>query len=456
MVQSKGKTSIDILEGNLNKNILLFAIPLAVTGILQQLFNAADVAVVGQFVGEKAMAAVGSNTSIVGLIVNLFVGLSLGCNVVIASLTGSGQTEDISKAVKLSLLLAVLSGVIAAVVGEIVAVPLLQLTSVPSDVFPMAEAYLRIYLIGLPVILLYNFESAIFRSQGDSVTPLIALVISGVLNVGLNLFFVLVCHMTADGVALATVIANTVSSGILFIKLLHSKLPISISNFQIKMDPLLLKKMLIIGLPAGIQSSLFSIANICVQSGVNSLGTEIMAASSAAFNVEIFVYYILNAFGQACTTFTGQNSGAGNYKRCHLIMQHCLGLGTAFTLVISGIILMVGEPVLHIFNSNPEVISSGLIRLKFILYAEILNLLIEIFSGALRGYGLSMGTALISLFAICGLRIFWVFCIFPMHKTFSMLLWCYPLSWALAAMAIAIYYVIKHPRAEQEPKQISA
>jgi len=436
------RNCINMLEGSLTKNILRFALPLALTGILQQFFNAADIAVVGRFVGANAMAAVGSNSPVVGLVVNLFVGLSLGSNVVLAQLAGMGNFGSMRKAVDISLLLALGCGLFATLVGELAAVPVLTMMNVPPEIFPMAKAYLRTYLLGLPVILLYNFEAAILRSQGDSVTPLIALSVSGVANVILNLFFVLACGMSSEGVALATVISNLISSCILLWVLTHSDKPISIKRHKIEIDPRLLKRIILIGLPAGIQSAMFSVSNICVQSSINSLGGTIMAASAAAFNIEIFLYYVINAFGQACTTFTGHNKGAGNYPRCRAVFRRCSALSMVFTVILVAGILLAGKPLLSLFNTEELVIYYGTIRLFYILLAEPVNVGMENFSGALRGYGCSAPPALISVFGICGFRILWVYTVFASHPDYFTLLWCYPLSWIITTLLLAIAYVL--------------
>lgn len=439
----KVRKRIDMVNGSLGDKILEFAVPLAFTGILQQVFNAADVAVVGRFVGKNAMAAVGSNAPIVGLMVNLFVGISLGANVVIARFTGQGNEKGVRKSVNTAVLVAVISGVLLTIIGWLVSRPLLELMSVPKQVMPMALAYLRMYLLGMPVILLYNFESAIFRSQGDTTTPLICLLAAGILNVILNLFFVIVVNMTADGVALATVISNVVSSSLMFVILCRSKSNIKIEIKELGINKHILSQMLKIGVPAGLQGMVFSFSNICIQSAVNSLGADIMAASSAAFNIEIFAYYIINAFGQASTTFIGQNSGAGKPDRCKRTLR--LGLMQAFavTVVISSLGILMAEPLLRVFNDDATVLHYGKIRLMFILIPEVLNVIIELFSGTMRGFGYSLGPALISLLGICGTRLIWVFLVFDHHSTFAMLMTCYPISWAVTAVALIILYLIK-------------
>lgn len=315
---------MDMLHGSLGDKIIRFALPVAATGILQQLFNAADIAVIGRFVGKEAMAAVGSNNSLIGLMVTMFGGIAMGANVVIARSTGQGNREGIRNAVHTSILIAFVGGLLMTVIGELLARPLLHWMGVPEEIFGEALRYIRIYFAGLPVIFLYNFESAIFRSQGDTRTPLICLTISGILNVVMNVFFVVVLHMTVDGVALATVLANLISSGLLLIMLMRSRSAIRVQWSGFSYQPRVIGSILRIGTPAGLQGMVFSLSNLCIQSAINSLGADVIAASAAAFNVEIFAYFVLNSFGQACTTFVGQNLGAGNMERCRRATRICM------------------------------------------------------------------------------------------------------------------------------------
>ena len=438
--------SIDMIHGSLGDKIFRFALPLAVTGILQQLFNAADVAVVGRFVGAQAMAAVGSNASIIGLLVNLFIGVSVGANVVVSRYTGQRNPEGISRGAHTAILTALFSGLFVCLLGQLLAAPLLHLLGVPADVFPMSLIYLRIYLGGMPVILLYNFESALFRSQGDTRTPLLCLVASGVINVILNLFFVIVLGMDADGVALATVISNATSAGLMFFLLCRSTEAIHIDIRKLKIHVKELKEMLRIGLPAGLQGMVFSVSNMTVQSAVNSLGSQVMAASSAAFNIEILTYYLINAYGQACTTFTGQNFGAGKTDRCRRTLKLCLLHNAVGTIGLAALLIALRRPLLGFFNSDAEVIRFGAIRLCIILSGEVLNGVNEIISGALRGYGHSLGPALMTLIGICGTRITWVTTVFRMHTSFSVLMLVYPISWVVTAVVLTIYYLSNRKR----------
>ncbi|MBR1911071.1 MAG: MATE family efflux transporter [Treponema sp.] len=436
------KRKIDMLSGSISDKILAFAIPLALTGILQQLFNAADIMVVGRFASKQAMAAVGCNTPVIGLLVNLFVGISVGANVVIARFIGQGNSKDITKTVGTSVFLSLAGGLFLAVLGQIISRPILSLMSVPDEVFSMALAYLRIYLAGMPVILLYNFEAAIFRSNGDTKTPLICLIVAGVLNVALNLFFVIVLKRNADGVAIATVLSNLVSSAIMFILLVKSNTDIRLERTELKLNAYILRDILRIGVPAGVQAMVFSFSNIIIQSAINSLGADIMAASSAAFNVEIFSYFIVNAFGQACTTFIGQNYGANQLLRCRKVIHRALILDIACTVVMSLIIIACARTILGFFNEDSAVISYGRTRILFITPFQVLNVIMEIFSGALRGYGQSFAPAVITFFGVCAVRITWVCTMFASHGDFNTLLTCYPLSWIVTATILTVYYVI--------------
>ncbi len=446
------KQNVDMLHGSLADKILLYALPLAATGILEQLFNAADIAVVGNFVGKEAMAAVGSNTAIIGLLVNLFMGVSLGTNVVIAHAVGRKDKSQIHRAVHTSIIFALVSGVCLTMIGEIFAPMILKMTSVPADVFDMSVLYLRVYLLGIPVILLYNFESAIFRGQGNTRTPLLALAGSGVINVLLNLFFVVVLKRTVDGVAMATVLSNLLSSIFLFFRLLHSKEDVRIRLEEFHLDKDVLKRVLQIGVPSGIQGAMFAIANIIIQSAINSLGATVMAASSAAFNLEIFAFYVMNSFGQTCTTFTGQNYGAGNLPRCRKTFFRCLLLGVLFTAIAVAVILGFGHQLLAIFNKNEKVVEVGYVRLLYIFFAYIFSIQYEIGSGYLRGFGISFLPALISLVSVCGVRIFWIMTIFSKYPTFTTIMIVYPVSLGLSGIAVMLTIIFMKPSKRMSKK----
>lgn len=442
------KQKLDMLNGSIWNKLPVFALPIAATGILEQLFNASDIAIVGNFAQTDktaAVAAVGANSPIIGLILNLFIGIALGANVVIANAIGRDDKQTVQKAVHTSMVVSVIGGVLVAIIGEIIAEPLLTALNVPNDVLELALLYLRIYFLGMPVILLYNFEAAIFRSIGETKMPLIALTLSGILNVLLNLFFVIVLKMSVNGVATATVLANVVSAGILYIKLVKSDKYIKVEFKKLRIDGKVFAKIMQIGLPAGIQSAVFAVANIVIQGAINSLGTVVIAASSAAFNIEIIAYNVMNSFSQACTTFVGQNFGANKIDRCKKTLFLCLiedaiASGTAIFIV-----LITGKFLLSIFNNNPEVIEIGYTRLVIIFIAYIFSMLYEVMSGYLRGFGFSLVPAILTTVGVCVLRIIWINTVFPANRNFVTIMTAYPVSLATTAVLIFIALIIYRP-----------
>ena len=442
------KQKLDMLNGSIWNKLPVFALPIAATGILEQLFNASDIAIVGNFAQTDktaAVAAVGANSPIIGLILNLFIGIALGANVVIANAVGRDDKQTVQKAVHTSMVVSVIGGVLVAIIGELIAEPLLTVLNVPDDVLELALLYLRIYFLGMPVILLYNFEAAIFRSIGETKMPLIALTLSGILNVLLNLFFVIVLKMSVNGVATATVLANVVSAGILYIKLVKSDKYIKVEFKKLRIDGKVFAKIMQIGLPAGIQSAVFAVANIVIQGAINSLGTTVIAASSAAFNIEIIAYNVMNSFSQACTTFVGQNFGANKIDRCKKTLFLCLiedaiASGTAILIV-----LITGKFLLSIFNNDPEVIEIGYTRLVIIFIAYIFSMLYEVMSGYLRGFGFSLVPAILTTVGVCVLRIIWINTVFPANRTFVTIMTAYPVSLATTAVLIFIALIIYRP-----------
>lgn len=442
------KQKLDMLNGSIWNKLPVFALPIAATGILEQLFNASDIAIVGNFAQTDktaAVAAVGANSPIIGLILNLFIGIALGANVVIANAVGRDDKQTVQKAVHTSMVVSVIGGVLVAIIGELIAEPLLTALNVPNDVLELALLYLRIYFLGMPVILLYNFEAAIFRSIGETKMPLIALTLSGILNVLLNLFFVIVLKMSVNGVATATVLANVVSAGILYIKLVKSDKYIKVEFKKLRIDGKVFAKIMQIGLPAGIQSAVFAVANIVIQGAINSLGTVVIAASSAAFNIEIIAYNVMNSFSQACTTFVGQNFGANKIDRCKKTLFLCLiedaiASGTAILIV-----LITGKFLLSIFNNDPGVIEIGYTRLVIIFIAYIFSMLYEVMSGYLRGFGFSLVPAILTTVGVCVLRIIWINTVFPANRTFVTIMTAYPVSLATTAVLIFIALIIYRP-----------
>lgn len=435
---------IDILHGSIWDKVLAFALPLAATSVLQQLFNSADVVVVGQFSGSKALAAVGSTSPITSLFITIFVGLSIGANVVISRFLGAQNDKQVKKAVHTSLVLSVISGIIIALIGELIAKWLLVMMSTPAEVLDQALLFLRITFIGMIFLTIYNFESAILRASGDTKRPLYCLLISGVINVSLGLFFVVICKLDVAGVALATLIADATSALLLLIILIKEKGALKVSFKDLQIDSRITKDILFTGIPAAIQGMLFNIANIIIQSGINSLGADVVAASTVGLNFEIYIYYLITGFAQASITFNSQNYGAKNYKRCIQSTRWCMGLGFIFTMLLSGIFILFSHTFAGIFTSDQAIIELATIRMRYILAFEFLNMTIEIMSGSLRGLGNPMISTILCVIFVCGVRLFYMFVIFPHYNTFNMLLIIYPISWATASASIvSAYFVVK-------------
>lgn len=449
------KNEIDMLHGSLFPKTIMYALPLAATGILQQLFNATGIAIVGRFVGKTAMAAVGANAPVISLLVNLFLGISLGSNVVIANFIGREDRESVHQAVHTSILIAVLSGILLLAVGEVIASPIMSLMGVPVDVYDMAVLYLKVYFLGMPFILLYNFEASIFRAVGDTRSPLYILLLSGIVNVALNMFFVIKLGMTVDGAAIATVISNAVSSIVLFIMLSRRTDVITIRLRDLRIYGKVLRKILRIGIPSGIQTMMFSFANVIIQSAVNSLGSTVMAASSASYNIEIFAYYVLNSYNQACTTFVGQNNGAGQYNRCRKILKICLLQDLLSVGSMCAVILIFSNQLLGLFNGDPEVIETGKIRLVYIFIGYAASFIAEVLSGYLRGFGISALPAVVALIGIVGTRLVYVMFIFYRAPSFSTLMFVYPLSLWIYTAAIVVLALLLHPARRAEKKAVS-
>jgi len=440
------RKEINMLEGSLWDKIIVFALPIALTGILEQMFNAADVAVLGRFVGTEAMAAVGNNVPIVGLIVTLFLGLSLGANVVIAQYIGARHLKEASRAVHTALALSILAGIGVALLGELFAAPLLSLLDVPDAVMPLAELYLRVFLMGMPFMSVYNFASAILRSHGDTGTPLIALLAASALNVVLDLGFVLVLGLGADGVAWGTVLSYLVAASLLIRALRREEGVLRLDFRLLRVRRHHAKRIFVIGMPAAVQGMVFCFANLVIQAALNSLGAEVMAASAAAFTIEINMYCVIAAFQQACTTFVSQNYGAGNLPRCREVTRWSLRLNIIAMLVLGALILLFMRPLLRIFNGDPAVVEIGVIRIVYVVVPEIFAVFIDIFSGSMRGYGYSLMPAVVTLVCICGVRLSWVWLVFPHCPTFETLMVIYPISWAVTSLCIYFLYrfYLKH------------
>ena len=436
---AQSNTNIDILHGSLWRDIPLFALPVAITGILEQLSNLIDTLMIGHFSpdgGTLGMAAVGSTTPIATLLIMLFVGLSLGANVTIAHAVGAGDHERANRCAHTAVVLALL-GVVATILMEIASRPVLQSLSVPPEIFNDALIYLRVYLLGIPAILLFNFEAAVFRSVGVTRMPLVALAISAALNVVLDGAFVAFLGWGAAGVALATVLCYIVSSGFLFTRLLKADEAIRIDPRRLRIDRESVTKIVRIGLPAGIQGSVFSLANILIQTCINSLGAQVVAASSAALALEFVCYSLLNSFSQACTTFVGQNNGAKNLERCRKTLKVCLVEDGIVAIAMILLVIWQGRTLLSVFSSDAEVIDIAYIRVCTIFPAYVFSMVYENMSGYLWGFGISVLPSALTAIGVCGVRFFWVLVVFPTSPTFSTVMLAYPVSFGLTALLIA-------------------
>lgn len=432
---------MDLLSGSIWDKILKFAIPLAASSIFQQLFNSADVAVVGKFAGDKALAAVGANTFVINLMVNLFVGLSIGANVVVANALGERSSRSVSRGVHTAVAVSFVCGVILALVGVAFARPILTAISTPADILDQAVLYFRIYFGGMPFIMLYNFCAALLRSKGDTKRPFYVLLVAGAINLVLNIVFVVGFHMDVDGVAIATVFANAISSITLLYFLKRETGPFRFEFWKLKMTPWVLGRIIKVGLPAGVQGALFSFSNVCIQAAINSLGSTAVAASAVAMNPELIVYFWLNAFGHACVTFVGQNYGARNLDRIRKVVRWTVFLSGLTTFTLGALTCLFYHPILSIFTNDESVIETGAFRVFIVIGLEFINVLIDVTSGALRGMGQSIVPTLICVFGICGVRIFWVMAMFPKFGTFASLMCCYPLSWTVTGLVMASVYI---------------
>lgn len=445
--EAQDKRGLDMLSGSLWKSIPAFALPVAATGILEQMSSLIDTMMVGHLSGDAgpaAMAAVGSNTPITSLLLNLFIGIALGTNVVIANAIGSGDERTIHKAVHSSVAFAA-AGIAVTVVGELAAAPLLHLLSVPAENFDQALAFLRVYLLGIPSILLYNFEAAIFRSVGITKMPLQALALSSLINVALVWLFIPVMGWGVVGAAAATAISYTVSAAVLFVRLTRIDSPIRLNPRELGIDRAVLARVVRIGLPAGLQSAVFSLANIVIQACINSLGTEVMAASSAVISLEYVVYSLLNSFSQACTTFVGQNFGASNVGRCKRVLLVSLVEAEVAELVMLAILLGLGRQIVAAFNPDPAVVELGYLRICILFPSYMFSMAYENMSGYLRGFGISLPPALITALSVCGWRFFWVSVVFPASPTFLTLLAIYPISLGCTTLLVFVALMVIRP-----------
>lgn len=435
---------MDMCNGPVLKKILIFSIPLMLSGVLQLLFNAADIIVVGRFAGSQSLAAVGSTTALINLLINIFIGLSVGANVVVARAYGGRRDKDVSEAVHTAIAVSIVSGVILIAMGFVFSKLMLELMGTPDDVIDKAVLYMRIYFAGMPVVMLYNFGSAILRAVGDTRRPLYFLTIAGVVNIVLNLFFVIVMNLDVAGVALATVLSQCISAGLVLRCLAKSEGGLKLELSKIKIHRKKMFQIFKIGLPAGMQGAIFSVSNVLIQSSVNSFGSIAMAGNAASANIEGFVYNAMNAVYQTNLSFTSQNIGGKKYTRVNKILFTCLGTVTAVGMILGFGAYAIGEELLRIYSTDPEVIRYGMLRMSIIATTYFTCGWMDTLVGSLRGIGYSVLPMIVSLTGACGLRILWIFTIFAQQKTLTSLYISYPVSWVItASVHMLCYFLIK-------------
>ncbi len=442
MLNKQANRTMDMTQGRLLTQVLVFALPIMLSGILQLLFNAADTIVVGRFAGNEALAAVGSVGSLNNMIISLFIGLSVGANVLVARYTGSRNDRAVSDTVHTSVLLSLVGGVLLMIIGVALARPLLELMGSPEDVIGLAVLYVRIIFLGMPVQMLYNFCAAILRAVGDTQRPLYYLTIAGVVNVLLNLVFVILFHLSVAGVALATIISQAISALLVTRALLNMEGPTRLFLNRLRIHPGKLREIIRIGLPAGIQSSVFSLSNVVIQSSVNSFGSIVIAGNAASSNVGNFVYQAMNTFQQAITCFAGQNIGARKPRRIVSAMKVCMFWAVSFGLVLGMLSCVFGTQLLSLFSADPAVIAAGMERQIIVCAPYFLCGMMDVMTGALRGIGYSLLPMIVSILGACAFRLFWVFTVFAAYPTLPCLMLSYPVSWLLTFSVLLVIFLV--------------
>jgi len=441
MEQPQNKYAIDMSSGPILKKMLLFAVPLMLSSILQLLFNAADVIVVGRFAGDNSLAAVGSNSALINLMTNLFVGLSVGANVLAARYYGARQEQDLSETVHTSVLLAVFSGLGLSVIGVGGARQILIWMQTPEGVLGLATLYLRIFFLGTTATMLYNFGAALLRAAGDTRRPLYFLLAAGVVNVILNLVLVICFHLDVAGVAIATVISQCISAILILRCLRRETGGIRLELRKLRIHRGKLSGILRVGLPAGVQGVIFALSNVVIQSSVNSLGGIVMAGSAASSNIEGFIYMSMNAFYQAVLSFVSQNTGAGRYERINRILFTGLGCVAVVGLVAGNLAVVFGRQLLAVYSDSGPVIEAGMVRLGVIAGTYAICGMMDVMVGALRGIGYSVMPMLVSLAGACVLRMIWIATVFQVYHTAVSIYWSYPVSWIITLAAHIVCYV---------------
>ncbi|MBQ8575138.1 MAG: MATE family efflux transporter [Clostridia bacterium] len=439
---AKRRYSIDMTTGKLFPKIVSFAVPIMLTGLLQLVYNAADVMVVGRFAGSDSLAAVGATTSLVHLSLNLFLGIATGAGVVAAKHIGANDGAAVHRTVHSAMLLALICGIGIGVVGFAFSSLALEAMSIPEDVLPLSATYLRIFFLGTPASMIFNFGAAILRATGDSKRPLYILTVTGVINVLLNLLFVIQFKMNVAGVALATIISQFISAVLVIYILLNINSIVHLSIKKMRFYKAELLDIVKIGIPSGIHASLFSLSNVIIQSSINSFGAAVIAGNTASSNVDSIIQTCCSAVSQTATTFTSQNYGAGQIKRIRRIYFNCVGVTVMIAAVCCVFLLTFGEQVLGIFSTDPEVIEMGLVRMRLFAVTYVLNSLLDVTTGQMRGLGKSVIPMIVTMVGVCGLRVVWIFTVFQMYRSMEVLYLSYPVSWAVTGAVLLVMYMI--------------
>ncbi len=439
---SDSKYEIDMCHGSLLDKLIVFALPLMLSGILQLMFNAVDIIVVGRFSGSTALAAVGSTSALINVFTNLFIGISQGANVLTARLFASKKDKEISDTVHTSIALALISGVVMAVIGLVFSKGALILMGTPDNVLDQAALYIRIYFLGMPFFMLYNYGAAILRAVGDTRRPLFFLIISGVVNACLNVFLVVVFHLDVAGVAIATVVSQMISCVLVLRCLVQTTSSYRLSLRNLRIRGWCMKRIFQVGIPAGIQSTVINFSNVLLQSSVNSFGYTAMAGYTAANNLFGFLYVSVNAITQACMSFTSQNYGAGEWKRMRRILLECLCLTCSIALILGGCAYLFGPYILQIYTEDSAVIACGMEVLTYTTLTYFLCGIMDLFPGALRGMGYSTAPMIFSIIGTVGTRLVWIYGIFPHNRTLATLFISYPASWIITILMQATCYLV--------------
>lgn len=448
------KYEIDMCNGSILDKLVSFSIPLMLSGILQLLFNAVDIIVVGQFTGNEALAAVGSTTALINVFVNLFIGISLGASVLAARFYATGQEKEMTETVHTSITLALISGIAMGIIGVIAAKGALELMDTPDNVLNLSTLYMRIYFMGMPFFMLYNYGAAILRAIGDTKRPLIFLIISGIANAALNMILVILFHMGVAGVAIGTIISQLISCVLVLTCLYRSEGSYQLRFSKLKINGAYMEQIFQVGVPAGIQSTVINLSNALLQSSVNSFGSIAMAGYTAANNMLGFLYMSVNSITQACMSFTSQNYGVGKLKRMDKVLRDCAILSISIAVVLGGLAYCFGPQILTIYTSDPKVINCGMEILAYTSITYFLCGIMDLFPGALRGMGYSAVPMVLSVIGTVGTRIVWVFGIFPNHRSLSVLFVSYPVSWIITIVLQVVCFYFVRKRVHQKEKRL--